>query len=71
MLKLKQEGYLLVKVLYNNESFVVVNNELFVLEDLLLLTCTTRMFGICLLQFQYHHLGLDALLNKVFEQKIM
>jgi hypothetical protein len=51
MLKLKQEGYLLVKVLYNNESFVVVNNELFILEDLLLLTCTTRMFGICLLQF--------------------
>jgi len=37
----------------------------------LLFTCAIRIFGICLPRFQQHHLGLNALLNKVFEQQNM
>jgi hypothetical protein len=63
MFELKQEEYLFVEVLYSNESFVIVNNESFVLKILFLITYATRMYVICLSRFQHRHLGLDALLN--------
>ena len=61
MLKLTYEWYLLVKVLYNNELFGVVNDESFVFKILLFLTCETMIFAIYLIKFQHHHLDLDAL----------
>ena len=48
---------------------VVVKDEFFILKTLLLLNCARTLFVICLLRCQHHHLSLDTLINKVFEQK--
>jgi hypothetical protein len=66
MFKLKQR-----MILDETLDFVVVKNESFVPEALLLLTCITKMFAICLPRFQQYHFSLCALLYKVFEPKNM
>jgi hypothetical protein len=68
MFKLKKNTYLL-KHFKVNKSFVVVNNDSFILKMLLLIICATRTLTIRLSRFQQHHLGLDELLNKILEPK--
>jgi len=63
MLKLKKNKgtYLLKHSKVMN--FFVVNDESFILKALLLYTCVTWIFAICLIRFQQHHLSLDAFPN--------
>jgi hypothetical protein len=41
----------------------------FILKTLLILIYATNIFVICFSRFQQHHLDLDVLVNKIFEQK--
>jgi hypothetical protein len=65
--RLKQIRYLLVKALYDNVIFIVINDEFFIFKILLFLTFTSSMFVICLTRFQQYQLGLYLFLNKILQ----